>query len=61
MDSLQDFLGDEGLPPDLKEMYEELNKKGYSEETEEQFSMFALEVAKYHRQRAEGEDINKAD
>lgn len=59
MDSLQDFLGDQGLPPHLKEMYEELNEKGYSEETMEQFALFSLEVARYHRVHSEAEDIDE--
>lgn len=59
MDNFQDFVTDEDLPPYLKEIYEELNKKGYSKETEEQFSMFALEVAKYHREQAEAQDIDE--
>ena len=59
MDSLQDFISGDGLPPELKQIYEELNKKGYSKETEEQFSMFALEVAKYHREQAEAQDIDE--
>jgi hypothetical protein len=59
MDSLQDFLGEKDLPPHLKEMYEELSEKGYSEETMEQFALFSLEVVKYHRVRAESEDIEE--
>ena len=53
MDSLEDFISGQGLPPELQQIYEELNKKGYSKETEEQFTLFALEIAKYHREQAE--------
>lgn len=56
MDSLEDFISGQGLPPELQRIYEELNKKGYSKETEEEFTLFALAVAKFHREQVEGED-----
>lgn len=49
----EEFFGEQGLPPHLKEAYEELNERGYSEETMEEFARFSLEVAKYHSTRSE--------
>lgn len=56
---LQGSFDEQDLPAHLKEVYEKLTKRGYSEETVEEFARFGLEVARYHRVRAESEDIEE--
>lgn len=51
-----EFFGEQDLPAHLQEEYKKLTKRGYSEETVEEFARFGLEVARYHRIQAESED-----